>query len=204
MKMTDRSCAAFVAELASAAPVPGGGGAAALVGAIGAALGNMVAALTIGKRRYADVEDELRACSARCAALRETLLSGVQADADGFLPLSEAFRMPKDDPRRADAIELGALQACRAPMEVMVCCRDALLCLETLGEKGSLLACTDAGCGAAFCRAALDAAALNVRVNTALLQDRARAEELEAEAERLRTSCGALADKIYDAVCGRI
>ena len=96
MDDTLRSCREFTEVLASDAPAPGGGGAAALTAAIGTALGGMVAALTVGKPRYAAVETELRSVMADCDALRQQLLAQVQADAEGFLPLAAVYALPKN------------------------------------------------------------------------------------------------------------
>ena len=99
MDMTNESCRKFVEVLASNAPTPGGGGAAALVGAVGTALGNMVGSLTVGKKKYADVEEEIFALKAKCDALQTELLNQVAADAVGFEPLAKAYGIPKDRPR---------------------------------------------------------------------------------------------------------
>ena len=139
------SCADFVAALASNAPTPGGGGAAALVGAVGAALGNMVAALTVGKKTYAAVEDEILAAEKACLALQAELLDQIAADAEGFLPLAKAYGIPKDDPGRAQALEEAAVSACKAPLRVMELCADALPLIALFAEKGSRLAVSDAG-----------------------------------------------------------
>ena len=101
MDDTLRSCREFTAVLASAAPTPGGGGAAALTAAIGTALGGMVASLTTGKRAYASVENEMRQLLSMTTALQEDLLDQVAADAEGFLPLAAVYALPKDDPGRA-------------------------------------------------------------------------------------------------------
>ena len=103
MDMTMESCRSFVEVLASNAPAPGGGGAAALVGAIGTALGNMVGSLTVGKKKYADVEAEIIDLKAKCDALQKELLDQVEADDKGFVPLAKAYGIPKEDPNR-DAI----------------------------------------------------------------------------------------------------
>ena len=100
MDMTMESCRTFVEVLASNAPAPGGGGAAALVGAIGTALGNMVGSLTVGKKKYADVEAEIIALKAKCDDLQTQLMDQVPADAVGFEPLAKAYGIPKDDPNR--------------------------------------------------------------------------------------------------------
>ena len=101
MEMNDLSCAQFLAQLASKAPTPGGGGTAALVGAAGVALGNMVGCLTTGKKKYAVVEADIQALNARAEALRLELEALVQADADAFAPLAAAYGLPKDTPEQA-------------------------------------------------------------------------------------------------------
>ena len=105
MDFTQKSCREFVEVLASNAPVPGGGGAAALVGAIGTALGNMVGSLTVGKKKYADVEAEIIALKAKCDGLQTELLDQVPADAVGFEPLAKAYGIPKADPNRDKILE---------------------------------------------------------------------------------------------------
>ena len=167
MDDTQRSCRAFAELLASPSPTPGGGGAAALTAAVGAALGGMVCALTVGKKQYAAAERELRAVMADCAALREELLAQVQADADGFLPLAAAYALPKDDPARREKLA----QACAAPLKIMALCCRGLDAMAVLAEKGSRLAVSDAGCGAAILGGALQAASLNVLVNTRAMGD---------------------------------
>ena len=160
MDDTQRSCRAFAELLASPSPTPGGGGAAALTAAVGAALGGMVCALTVGKKQYAAAERELRAVMADCAALREELLAQVQADADGFLPLAAAYALPKDDPARREKLAQASAAACAAPLKIMALCCRGLDAMAVLAEKGSRLAVSDAGCGAAILGGALRAASL--------------------------------------------
>ena len=100
MDFAQASCTEFVTVLASNAPVPGGGGASALVGAIGTALGNMGGSLTVGKKKYADVEEEIIALKAKCDQLQKDLLEQIAQDAIGFEPLSKAYGIPKDNPDR--------------------------------------------------------------------------------------------------------
>lgn len=171
MDDTQRSCRAFTELLASPSPTPGGGGAAALTAAVGAALGGMVCALTVGKKQYAAAERELRAVMADCAALREELLAQVQADADGFLPLAAAYALPKDDPARREKQAQASAAACAAPLKIMALCCRGLDAMAVLAEKGSRLAVSDAGCGAAILGGALRAASLNVLVNTRAMGD---------------------------------
>ena len=126
MDMTMESCRKFVEVLASDAPAPGGGGAAALVGAVGTALGNMVGSLTVGKKKYADVQDEIIALKAKCDALQTELLNQVEADEVNFLPLAKAYGIPKDDPNRDQIMEEAIVIACSVPMKMMELCCEAI------------------------------------------------------------------------------
>ena len=197
---TLKSCREFVSLLASDAPAPGGGGAAALVGAIGTALGNMVGALTVGKKKYAGVEEEVRALMARCDRLQTQLLDQVAADAEGFVPLARAYGIPKDDPNRAETLERATVTACQAPMRIMELCCDSLNVIAVMAEKGSRLAVSDAGCAAALVKAALQAASLNVFINTKTLRDRALAQEMNEKCLDMLERYGALADQIFNQV----
>lgn len=200
MDMTMESCRKFVEVLASNAPTPGGGGAAALVGAVGTALGNMVGSLTVGKKKYADVESEIMDLKIKCDDLQTELLDLVKKDADGFEPLAKAYGIPKDDPNRAAILEQATLDACAVPMEIMEKCCEALDYIQIFAEKGSRLAVSDAGCGAVCCKAALQSASLNVFINTKSMKDRIAAEELNRRANDMLTKYCALADDIFAAV----
>lgn len=197
---TLKSCREFVSLLASAAPAPGGGGAAALSGALAAALGHMVGALTVGKQKYAPVEAEIRAQMDRLSRLSSQLLDQVTADAEGFLPLAKAYAIPKDDPNRAQALEQATLSACQVPMAIMELCVQALESVAVLAEKGSRLAVSDAGCAAALAKAALQAASLNVFINTKSLADRTQAHRLNEACTTLLEGGEAQADEIFAAV----
>ena len=179
---TQNTCRDFVEVLASSAPVPGGGGAAALVGAIGTALGNMVGSLTVGKKKYADVEDEIIALKHKCDGLQKALLDQVPADAEGFEPLAKAYGIPKDDPNRDTVLE------------------EAIDAIAVFAAKGSRLAVSDAGCGAVCCKAALQSASLNVFINTKSLKNREVAEEMNAKANGMLDKYCALADEIFEGV----
>ena len=197
MDMTNESCRKFVEVLASSAPTPGGGGAAALVGAVGTALGNMVGSLTVGKKKYADVEAEILDLKAKCDTLQTELLDLVKKDAEGFEPLAKAYGIPKDDPNRAEILEKATVEACKVPMEIMEKCCEALDYIKIFAEKGSRLAVSDAGCGAVCCKAALQAASLNVFINTKSLKDRTVAEELNRQANVMLNKYCALAEEIF-------
>ena len=200
MDMTLESCRKFVEVLASSAPAPGGGGAAALVGAIGTALGNMVGSLTVGKKKYADVEAEIIALKEKCDALQTELLDQVEADDKGFVPLAKAYGIPKDDPNRDAILEEATITACAVPMHIMELCCQALEYVVVFAAKGSRLAVSDAGCAAVCCKAGLQAASLNVFINTKSLKNRTVAEEMNAKANGMLEKYCALADEIFTSV----
>jgi formiminotetrahydrofolate cyclodeaminase len=200
MDMTTKSCREFVEVLASDAPAPGGGGAAALVGAVGAALGNMVASLTVGKKKYAAVEAEIISLKAKCDTLQQELLDQVEADEKNFLPLAKAYAIPKDDPHRDVALEEGAVQACQTPLKIMELCCEAIDCMAVFAEKGSRLAVSDAGCGAVLCKAAMQAASLNVFTNTKMMKHRSVADALNAKANAILEKYCPVADQIFASV----
>ena len=170
MGFSTSTCTEFVEVLASKAPVPGGGGASALVGAVGTALGNMVGSLTVGKKKYADVEDEMWELKAKCDQLQKDFLRLIERDAEVFEPLSKAYGMPRETEEekaeKARVMEIVLKDACSVPMEIMEKCCEAIELIVEFGAKGSKLAISDAGVGAAFCKAALKGASLNVYINT--------------------------------------
>ena len=200
MDMTMESCRKFVEVLASDAPAPGGGGAAALVGAIGTALGNMVGSLTVGKKKYVDVEAEIIALQGKCSALQKELLDQVEADEKGFVPLARAYGIPKDDPARAETLEKATVTACQVPVRIMELCCEAMEAIAVFAAKGSRLAVSDAGCAAVCVKAALQAASLNVFINTKTLKDRTLAEEMNARCLGMLETYGAMADGIFETV----
>ena len=199
----ERQIDSFLAELASKAPTPGGGGAAALCGAVGIALGNMVGNLTLGKKKYAEVQEDIAALNAKAESLREDFLALIDADAEAFEPLSKAYGIPKDEPARGEVMEAALLAAVQPPLEIMRKCVKALELIAEYAAKGSALAVSDAGCAAAITRAACEAAALNVFVNTKPMRDREKAGEINREANELLQQC-ALAREIYNDVTGRL
>ena len=200
MDMTLETSRKFVEVLASDAPAPGGGGAAALVGAIGTALGNMVGSLTVGKKKYADVQDEIIELKAKCDALQTELLNQVEMDEINFLPLAKAYGIPKDDPNRDAVMEEATLIACSTPMKIMELCCEAIEYIAVVAAKGSRLAVSDAGCGAVICKAALQAASLNVFINTKTLKNREKADELNNKAHSMMDKYCAMADEIFNSV----
>lgn len=194
----------FLEALASSAPTPGGGGAAALCGALGIALGNMVGNLTLGKKKYADVQEDIAELNAKAEALRAGFVALVDADAEAFAPLSRAYSIPKDDPARDEIMEPALLKAAEAPLEIMRKCAEALDLISGYAAKGSALAISDAGCAAALCGAAMESAALNVKTNTKSMKNRAVADNINAETNELLQKYFVLSQEIYNDVSGRL
>ncbi|MDR2589432.1 MAG: cyclodeaminase/cyclohydrolase family protein, partial [Oscillospiraceae bacterium] len=194
----------FVEVLATKSAVPGGGGASALVGAIGTALGTMVGSLTVGKKKYAEVEAEIITMMEKAEALQAELLRLVDEDAVVFEPLSKAYGIPKDDPTRDKVMEEALCLACTVPLEIMRLSAKSIELHDDFAKKGSVLAVSDAGVGVIFCKAALQGASLNVFINTKSMLNRDYAESINEEAtDLLKTYCK-LADEIFDTVTQKL
>lgn len=204
MKMLEKPATQFLSELSSNAPVPGGGGASAAVGAFAAALGMMVTNLTIGKKKYADYEEEVKAVRDRLEGLRDQLIDLVDGDAVAFEPLSKAYSIPKDDPERDTIMENALYEASVVPMSIMETVLAAAKELEILVEKGSKLAVSDVGVGILFAQAAIEGASLNVYINTKSMKDRDRAAALDAKADAIIAEGAALKERIYSGVLAAI
>ena len=163
---------------------------------------SMVGQFTLGKKKYAAVEADVKAMMDKAQALRLSLLDLVDADARAFAPLAQAYAIPKEDPSRAAALEAATWSACAAPAQMVRLCAQALDLLEEMLEKGSRMLLSDVGCGALLCRAAMESAAMNVFVNTATLSG--AAQELEAEMDRLLAQYLPKADRIAQEVTAHI
>ena len=203
-KMIEKSCADFAAVLASKAPVPGGGGAAALVGALGTALCSMVGNLTVGRKKYAQYEADVKRMLEKGAAVQERLLDLVDKDAEAFEPLSKAYSIPKDDPKHDETLEAATKFACEAPVGMMKACCEAIELLEEMLEKGSVTLVSDVGCGALCCAAALESASMNIFVNTKTLLDREAAAKLDDQADAMLREYMPRARKVADEVNRRL
>lgn len=184
-RFIEKSCAAFTEALASRESVPGGGGAAALVGALAVALCSMVGNFTVGKKKYAAVEEDVKALLVRGEGLQRRLLELVDADAQAFAPLAKAYAIPSDDPARGEILEAATQNACMAPVEMVRGCAEATGLLAEMLEKGSRMLVSDVGCGALLCKAAMESAAMNVFINTKGLKDRELAARIEREVDSL-------------------
>ena len=174
-KLIDLSCRDFVAALGSSAPVPGGGGAVGMGGAMGMALVNMVINLTIGKKKYAEYESELKELLVRGEALQEDILQVVDGDAAVFEPLSKAYGLPKntdeEKAEKARVISEAAIQACDVPLRAASLLVQGLTLAKRVAEIGSLLVISDVACGAEMLCAAVKCAQENVKINLGSIKD---------------------------------
>lgn len=194
----DASIEAFLADLASKAATPGGGSAAAVMGAMGAALASMVCNLTIGKKKYAGVEEELRVVLARADTLRERLIYAIEEDVAAFSSVMAAYGLPKETPEqqqdRLAAIQAALREACDAPLACVKLCAEVIDLAAIVSEKGSATVISDGGVAALAANAALRSAALNVLVNAQAIDDRGFAETRLAELDALSGAAAAKAE----------
>ena len=198
----------FLDELAGKAPTPGGGGASAYAGALAAALGSMVCNLTVGKKRYADVEDDIRAQLETLDDLRTRLVELVDADARAFEPLAAAYRLPKETSDEL-AVKNAALQealvgACDVPLAIMRAVADVAAAVEYVAHHGSRMAVSDAGAAAVLAKGAVQAAALNIFINAASMDDPERAQGYCRAADELIAQVSERCDAVYAYVMGEI
>ena len=200
----EQTIGAFLAQLSSKAPVPVGGGASAIGGAMGNALGQMVANLTVGKKKYAQAEDEILLLKERMEALQEDFAYLADRDGEVFAPLAAAYGLPggteEEKAYKAAVMEENLLAASLVPVDMMKKAMEMLDILEALAEKGSRMAVSDVGVGVQFTRAALLGAVMNVYINTKSMKNREKAEELNRYADKLVDEGTKKADRIYEAV----
>lgn len=194
----------FLNDLSSDKPVPGGGGVSALTGALGAALGMMVTNLTVGKKKYADVEDEIICIREKLTDLRNRLVELTDEDAKAFEPLSKAYGLPKETEEekkyKEKVMEEALYTASITPLETMETIYKVMEQLEILGKIGSRLALSDVGVGILFAHAALEGASLNVFINTKMMKDDKIKHELNNKAYDLIENGTKLRGKVYGAV----
>lgn len=206
--LTDCSCIDFINMLASGSPTPGGGGASAIVGALGVALGSMVGNLTLGKKKYESVQQDIKIIIDRANNLQNELLLLVQADAEAFEPLAKAYGMPcvtnKEKSKRNTVLEESLKYACRVPLNIMEKSLDAINLHEELETKGTKLAISDVGVGVLLCKSALMGASLNVYINTKMMQDREYADNLKLQVSKMLQEGIPKADKIYTSVMSKL
>lgn len=198
----------FLDDLASKAATPGGGSAAAVMGAMGAALVSMVCQLTVGKKNYEAVDADMRALLQRAEALRERLAGMVQADVAAFDTVMAAYGLPKDSEeeksRRSAAIQAALKQATEVPMECARACAEAIALSREAAEKGNRNVISDAGVAVMAAYGALKSAALNVYVNTGAIRDPAFVEQRVAELEAILAANEAATDEIFALVKSKL
>ena len=208
MNYNEKTIKDFIQVLSSKEPVPGGGGASALIGSIGIALGNMVGSLTVGKKKYADVEEDIKILMFKAERLAEKFQELIDKDAESFAPLASAYALPKDTEEekaeRTRVMEAALETASLAPLEIMETVCEAVDIVSEFAAKGSKLAISDAGVAAIALRSALLGASLNVFINTASMQNRSLAAELEGRANEMIEEYGAKAEKIFNSVKERL
>lgn len=172
----------FLERLASKDPVPGGGGASALIAALSCALASMVANLTTGKKKYASYQDRIEEILVELEQKRQILLTDIDRDAEAFTPLAEAYALDKDYPGREVIMEKALLRAAQAPLEMIRDTASLIPFISELSEIGSKLAISDVAVSAAACSAALQGGIVNVYINTKLMKNREYAEKINHEA----------------------
>ena len=203
-KIAQNQLEEFLTALSSKAPVPGGGGASAVGGAIGNGLGQMVANLTIGKKKYKDVEAEIQELLEKMETLGKEFMQLADADAQVFAPLAAAYSLPygteEEKAKKDEVMEKNLLAASLVPIQIMEKAITMLDILEVLGQKGSRMAVSDVGVAVQFVRTALLGAVMNVYINTKSMKVRKKAEELNAYADSMVARGTRKADRIYQEV----
>ena len=208
MAMVDQTCSAFIEVLASKAPVPGGGGAAAMGGAIGMALSNMVGNLTVGKKKYADVEGEVKELVAKGEDVIAKLKRLVDKDAEVFEPLSKAYGLPKTTPEevkfKEETMEKCCITACGVPIEIMRASFEGIKIHARMGQIGTMIAISDVGCGVVFLKSALISGSLNVIINLNTIKDQAFCSATRKEMNELLSTGSKMADETLALVLSKL
>ena len=198
----------FLDDLASSAPTPGGGSAAAIMGGMGAALVSMVCNLTIGKKNYAEVEEEMKALLVQAESLRGRLTDMVKHDVDAFDGLMAAYGLPKDTDEqkaaRSQAIQDSLKAATDAPLACARACAEVIALSLTAAEKGNRNVVSDAGVAALAAQAALRSAALNVDINVPSIKDADFAASRRAEIDGLLAKWVTEADRVVEVVKSKL
>ena len=206
--LTEKTVSTFLDELASNSPAPGGGSVAALSGALGAALASMVCNLTIGKKKYWEVESVMKNVVHQSEKLRRTFAELIDKDTVAFNKVMEAYGLPKDGEQqaalRAAAVEAATKEAALVPLEVMKHVIDMLALTKVAAEKGNTSSVSDAGVSALMLHAAAESAALNVQINLKSIKDSEfvgwKTEEVTSLLRTSKTKC----EEILAIVRGKI
>ena len=201
MKLIEMTLTGFVDTTASDAPAPGGGSVSALESALGAALTSMVCALTLGKKKYADVQDLAASTEKQALALKDRYLDIIDRDTEAFNAVSAVFSMPKEtdaDKAARKAAMQAALKLCTAtPMEMMELAVETLRMIDTVSGKLNASAASDLGCAILAMKSAIQGAWLNVLINVGGIDDAAFAKEAREKGERMLAEALPLADRLF-------
>ena len=204
----DKPIQTFLDELASKSSTPGGGSAAAIMGAMGAALVSMVCNLTIGKQNYLDVEDDMKDVLRRAEELRERLTDMVRADVEVFDQVMAAYGLPKETDlqktARSEAIQAALRAATEVPLKCARACAEAIALSHRVAEKGNRNVISDAGVAVLAAYAALRSAALNVYINAGAIKDTSFVEERLAELGQITNGADALTERVYALVRNKL
>lgn len=204
MKLAEMTVTQFAQVLASDAPAPGGGSTAALAGALGAALTAMVCQLSVDKKQFAEIREDILAVQAKAADLQNRFLDVMDRDTEAFLVVSKAFAMPKateeEKAARSAAIQAG-LEGCTAtPFEMMQLAAETVALTESMLGRFNTASASDLGVGALSLRTAVQGAWLNVLINIGSLKNKELAEDYRAKGQALVDQVVAAADRVYDIV----
>lgn len=207
-KFSQKSVAQFLDELASSAPVPGGGSGAALAGALGAALASMVCNLTVGKPKYAAVEEEIKDLLQQTETLRTRLTNLIEEDIAAYYTLSTAYKMPRETDEqkaaRTDAIQEALRSATQPPLAIAEACVQVLELCTPIAEKGNIGAVSDAGVAALLAEAGLRSAALNILINLGAIKDEEFVRGGRETLDRLLGGKAQLKEEVYTLVVSKL
>lgn len=198
MLLVDKTLREFTEVLASKAPTPGGGGGAGAGGALGMALGSMVANLTVGKKGYEEHQDEIYRILGEAKVIQDRLLDAVDADAAGYGKLNAVYKMPKG-PERDEAMERESKNACAVPIQICELSLKAIKLHQRLVTCGNKMAISDVTCGVLFCEAALVSGMLNVKINLNSIKDQEYVKETDAKVNAMVEEGKKITKEVYDA-----
>ncbi|HEY95563.1 MAG TPA: cyclodeaminase/cyclohydrolase family protein [Dehalococcoidia bacterium] len=208
VKLTDKSIESFLTELASSAPAPGGGSVAALSGALGAALISMVSNLTVGKEKYASVQEDISSLLDKSERLRISLIGLLEQDVEAYTRLSQTMKMPRNTEEqknvRAVAMQKALKDAADVPMRIAETCVAVMDLCHPAAEKGNINAVSDVGVGIVMAEAGLRSAALNVLINLGMIKDEKYVSESRDKLDKLLSDKPTLRDEIYELVISKL
>ncbi len=207
-RLTDKPVSRFLDALASSAPAPGGGSVAALSGALGAALLSMVCNLTVGKKKYANVEQDIKAILEKSESLRHKLADLLQADVQAYTAVSQAMKMPRateeEKAARAETLQKALKGATEVPLQIAEACVEVIALCQPAAEKGNKNAVSDAGVAILMAEAGLRSAALNILINLGWIEDQRFTAEKQRQLDVLLEGKPTLRDQVYDYVVEKL